>query len=451
MKRLMILAAAVAAAFSCEKPSQETPAAPAGELPSSLVATGGEWSEGVEMVPSDDGVWTLYGQFSLGETVSISADGAPWLTVSVPSDKAGICRLRVDGKTKAWSFVNIRSVVLKVTEGSLSGPVSLEAQYEGKGVWTVSGLSVESEALRWRYVLDTDAPEDLRYFLALWDNAGTAPTALTEAYLTPRALGQREYEERYLKDNRACWMVPSDKVGYSADLTLSMNRPSQEITFKRAHKGPKAAFIGDSITWLWGLSSLSRAKSAIVIPMDPLPSYLTLSGDNVLIRFHPEFFSTNNYIDKGISGNNTTEMRARFQRDVLSQDPSVVVIMGGTNDLAQGTSKEKILENISAMAEAADALEMKVILCSVTPCNEVYSRLSNPNTKGAHILALNKMLKEYALGKGFGWCNYHPALAASDGLALRDDYCLYDRLHPNPDAYTVMEGIIQPIIDSLTE
>ena len=34
---------------------------------------------------------------------------------------------------------------------------------------------------------------------------------------------------------------------------------------------------------------------------------------------------------------------------------------------------------------------------------------------------------------------------------MQERYWLYDDLHPNPDAYTVMEGIIKPIIDSLTE
>ena len=38
---------------------------------------------------------------------------------------------------------------------------------------------------------------------------------------------------------------------------------------------------------------------------------------------------------------------------------------------------------------------------------------------------------------------------AEDGLALKEEYCLYDRLHPCPDAYTLMEGIIKPIIDNL--
>lgn len=213
--------------------------------------------------------------------------------------------------------------------------------------------------------------------------------------------------------------------------------------------GPVAVFIGDSITWQWGTDPREISKAKIVIPLDPLPSWLEDTGDNVRVTWHPGFFSSNNYVDNGVGAETTAQMLSRYERDVLDLDPRIVVIMGGTNDLAQGFSKEKILENIASMAEQAEGADIKVILCSVTPCNRVYSRLSNPNTKGAHILALNEMIRAYASDKGFIYCDYYPALAADDGLALKEEYCLYDRLHPNPDAYTVMEGIIKPIIDNL--
>ena len=207
-----------------------------------------------------------------------------------------------------------------------------------------------------------------------------------------------------------------------------------------------AVFIGDSITWQWARTSTSFSEDKLKIPFDA--SYMVRSGSNILVPFHPSFFSGNGYMDKGISGQNTTQMRSRFQKDIIELNPVVVVIMGGTNDLAQGVSKEQILANISAMAEMASAAGIKVVLCSVTPCNDEYSRL-NPKAKGTHIIALNEMIQNYAASKGFTWCNYWPALVADDNLALKVDYRLYDNLHPGPAGYTVMEGIIKPIIDSL--
>ena len=131
-------------------------------------------------------------------------------------------------------------------------------------------------------------------------------------------------------------------------------------------------------------------------------------------------------------------MLERFQKDVIDQEPQVVVIMGGTNDLAQGVSKEEIVSNIGQMADMASGAGIKVVLCTVTPNNDRYSRL-DPKNKGPHIIELNGMLKELAISRGYSWCDYWSSLVADDG----------DNLHPGPVAYTVMEGIIKPIIDSL--
>ena len=225
--------------------------------------------------------------------------------------------------------------------------------------------------------------------------------------------------------------------------------PPPGLSGDSSHKGPVAAFIGDSITWQWARVSRTDARSKIVIPLEPLPAFMSASGDNVTTFFHPDFFTANGYLNKGISAENTTQMLARYQKDILDQDPSCVVIMGGTNDLAQGVTKEDILKNLASMAEQAAAKEMRVILCSVTPCNETYSRLSDPKTKGAHIITLNGMIRDYAKEQGFTYCDYWTALVDADGLALKPEYRLYDALHPNPDAYTVMEGIIKPVIAAL--
>ena len=209
-----------------------------------------------------------------------------------------------------------------------------------------------------------------------------------------------------------------------------------------------AIFVGDSITWQWARNSgtYDQSKYPLLIPFNS--AYMTQSGNNVTVKFHPGFFSGHGYIDKGISGQNTTQMLARFDKDVVALNPQAVVIMAGTNDLAQGVTKENIVANIAAMAEMADAAGIKVVLCTITPCNSNYSALS-PKNKGPHIITVNEMLKSYSDSKGFTWCDYWTHLVADDGLALHPNYCLYDYLHPGPDGYDVMEGIIQPILESI--
>lgn len=223
----------------------------------------------------------------------------------------------------------------------------------------------------------------------------------------------------------------------------------------------KAVFVGDSITWQWARVSRKDAQQTIIdathgaLGNTPLPSYMTLSNGNITTTFHPGFFSGNGYIDKGISGQNTTQMRARFEKDVLALNPRVFVIMGGTNDIAQGVSEATIYDNIAYMAATAKAAGIKVVVCSITPNNREYS----VGWKSVFIESLNGQFQNLCTQEGYSWCDYWTALVANDdteaavatdiGHGLKDAYKLYDDLHPGPAAYTVMEGIVKPIIDGL--
>src|SRR5205823_5589857 len=84
-------------------------------------------------------------------------------------------------------------------------------------------------------------------------------------------------------------------------------------------------------------------------------------GDSITdfwINNDSTFFKTNNYYDRGISGQTTGQMLVRFREDVINLKPAVVVILAGINDIAEnnGPSKmEDIAGNIFSMAELAKA------------------------------------------------------------------------------------------------
>src|ERR1700748_2943059 len=50
-----------------------------------------------------------------------------------------------------------------------------------------------------------------------------------------------------------------------------------------------------------------------------------------------EFFPGKPYVNRGISGQTTPQMVARFREDVIELEPAAVVILGGTNDVAGET------------------------------------------------------------------------------------------------------------------
>jgi len=67
---------------------------------------------------------------------------------------------------------------------------------------------------------------------------------------------------------------------------------------------------------------------------------------------HPEFFTANNFACRGIGGQVTGQMLCRFRADVINLHPQAVVILAGTNDLAQNNgpiATQHIVENIMSM------------------------------------------------------------------------------------------------------
>jgi hypothetical protein len=86
----------------------------------------------------------------------------------------------------------------------------------------------------------------------------------------------------------------------------NLNKYAQEnrMLKPRAKKEKRVVFMGDSITEFW------KNKDSV-------------------------FFADGTYIDRGISGQTTVQMLIRFRQDVIDLHPDAVVILAGTNDIAQ--------------------------------------------------------------------------------------------------------------------
>lgn len=153
------------------------------------------------------------------------------------------------------------------------------------------------------------------------------------------------------------------------------------------------------------------------------------------------FFKNNRYIGRGIGGQTTAQMLVRFRADVIDLQPKAVVILAGTNDIAQNNgyiAPENILGNIISMAELAKANNIDVILCSILPAYE-YGWRKGLEPAGK-IIALNKMIKEYADRHNLTYVDYHSALKdARNGLPEKYSK---DGVHPTMDGYKIMERLI---------
>ncbi len=166
-------------------------------------------------------------------------------------------------------------------------------------------------------------------------------------------------------------------------------------------------------------------------------------------ELRPEFFEENGYICRGISGQVTQQMLLRFRTDVIDLRPKAVVILAGTNDIAQNSGfvpLENIADNIFSMAELADYHRIKVILCSVLPAIDYPW---HPGLEPApKIIKLNEMIKNYASEKGFRYVDYYSSMADDEGGLKVPEYTSKENLvHPNVNGYKVMEKLVNAAIE----
>lgn len=195
------------------------------------------------------------------------------------------------------------------------------------------------------------------------------------------------------------------------------------------------------------LKQFQEANQALKPPA-PDENRVVFMGNSITIGWlnsRPGFFENKPYINRGISGQTTPQMLLRFRQDVIDLQPSVVVLLAGTNDIAGNTgpsSLDMIMDNIKSMAELARANQIAVVLCSTLPA---FDYPWKPGMEPAgKIVSLNKMIKKYAHDEGFVYLDYFSSMA-DDRNGLPKNYA-NDGVHPTVEGYKVMEPMVEEAI-----
>jgi lysophospholipase L1-like esterase len=172
-------------------------------------------------------------------------------------------------------------------------------------------------------------------------------------------------------------------------------------------------------------------------------------GNSITEGWAPHFatmFPGKPYIGRGISGQTTPQMLVRFKQDVVALKPKVVVILAGTNDIAGNTGPstlEMIEDNISSMAEIAQANGIRVVLSSILP---VYDYPWRPGLEPApKIIAVNSWLRNWARAHGAVYLDYHSAMADGRG-GMRPELAA-DGVHPTLAGYQMMAPLAEKAIN----
>ena len=160
-------------------------------------------------------------------------------------------------------------------------------------------------------------------------------------------------------------------------------------------------------------------------------------GDSITegwVRTHPDFFKTNGYIGRGISGQTSYQFLLRFREDVINLAPALVVI-----------NEDYTFGNIASMAELAKANKIKVILTSVLPAAEFPWRREIKDAP-QKIQSLNARIEAYAKANKIPFVNYYQPMVVGENKALNPQYTK-DGVHPTGEGYEVMETLIKQAIE----
>lgn len=201
----------------------------------------------------------------------------------------------------------------------------------------------------------------------------------------------------------------------------------------------------------WANLNKYQNENATLAIAEPGKNRIVFMGDSITefwFPTDPDFFSGKPYINRGISGQTTPQMLVRFRADVIALKPEIVVILAGINDIAGNTGPstlDMIKDNIFSMAELAKANHIKVILCSVLPAYDFpWKPNQNPADK---VVALNRMIKEYAEANKMVYLDYYSAMA-NEQKGLKTAYS-GDGVHPNKLGYQVMAPLAEKAINTI--
>lgn len=137
-------------------------------------------------------------------------------------------------------------------------------------------------------------------------------------------------------------------------------------------KGDRIVFLGDSITQAGGRPN----------------GYITLVKNAINEQLKDLDITV---INAGISGHKVPDCQARLERDVLSKNPTVVVIYIGINDVwhsqhGKGTPKDKYEAGLNDLIARVARVRARAILCTPSVIGE----------KEAGTNSLDAMLDEYS-------------------------------------------------------
>lgn len=191
-------------------------------------------------------------------------------------------------------------------------------------------------------------------------------------------------------------------------------------------------------------SSANTATSQVTAPSHPLHEHLIVCvGDSITEGlanpnnwpYHLKTRLDGNWtvVNQGVGGAKTADMLARMNA-TLQLAPHFVIILGGTNDLANGAVPlAGTQENIVAMCTQVESYGAVPVLCTVPPDSNHLEQRD----------VLNAWIAEYAVVKGYPLIDFYSVIDNPQNPGHSNPtLVMSDGIHPNAAGYVAMGNAI---------
>jgi len=154
-----------------------------------------------------------------------------------------------------------------------------------------------------------------------------------------------------------------------------------------------------------------------------------------------EWFADVDARNFGVDGETTDGLLERLDA-VIESDPQTIVLLIGTNDLAERRSIERIVRNIeSALVRLHQELpDARILLQSVLPRGREYAE---------NVREINRHIWQFAATQRVHYLDLWPAMADADG-ELKAEFT-DDRLHLNDAGYDVWLSELRPAFERVND
>lgn len=197
--------------------------------------------------------------------------------------------------------------------------------------------------------------------------------------------------------------------------------------------------------WFKGLWTQKRTEWAKQVEKDQ--KALVFLGDSITQGWGDDMgnsFPGVKVANRGMSGDTTRGMLIRLQDDVLSLNPSGVVMLMGTNDLEEKAEPEVIAGNFKLIIEALKKHnpKMPIVFCQVFPSSATKNRPAD-KIKKLNELCFAAVKGDSQVTRVETWTLF----ANAEGDAKEAEFP--DLLHPNAQGYAMWAAGLRPIFATL--